>query len=61
MDHAVQAVGYDSNSNPAYYIVRNSWGASWGDRGFVNIGMTASGAGICGINQMVYTVKTKAA
>jgi len=61
VDHAVQAVGYNSSANPPYYIVRNSWGASWGDKGFVQIEMTSSGKGVCGINQMVYTVETKQA
>lgn len=30
--HAVMAVGYDDTKN--YFIVRNSWGASWGDKGY---------------------------
>jgi len=58
LDHAVAAVGYNSSANPPYYIVRNSWGTSWGESGYVMIEMTTSGAGICGINQMVYTVDT---
>lgn len=57
IDHAVQAVGYDSTASQPYYVVRNSWGPSWGQDGFVYIGM-ATGAGICGINQDVYTVET---
>lgn len=59
LDHAVQAVGYNSSANPPYYIVRNSWGASWGESGYVNIEMTTSGDGICGINENVWTVDTK--
>ena len=49
IDHAVVAVGYGSN----YYIVRNSWGTSWGESGYVRIGVT-EGAGTCGINQYVF-------
>jgi C1A family cysteine protease len=30
--HAVMAVGYDENKQ--VFIVRNSWGASWGDKGY---------------------------
>ena len=30
--HAVMCVGYDSSKG--YYIVRNSWGRSWGDKGY---------------------------
>jgi C1A family cysteine protease len=31
LDHGVQLVGYDDTK----WIVRNSWGASWGVKGFV--------------------------
>jgi C1A family cysteine protease len=53
IDHAVTAVGYGNDPTyGGYYIVRNSWSASWGDQGYVNIGM-ADSPGICGINQYV--------
>jgi cathepsin L len=48
LDHGVVAVGYDDAANPPYYLVRNSWGTSWGDKGHVMIGIQ-DGEGICGI------------
>jgi len=59
IDHAVVATGYDSTASEPYYLVRNSWGTSWGDKGYVKIGMS-SGKGICGINQYVYYPHTAA-
>jgi len=48
LDHGVLVVGYNMNS-PAYWIVKNSWGASWGEAGYIRIAIS-SGSGVCGIN-----------
>jgi C1A family cysteine protease len=50
LDHAVVAVGYGVDSvKGEFYIVRNSWGSSWGEKGYVRIAGGKDGAGICGI------------
>jgi len=36
IDHCVLAVGYNTQANPPYWIVRNSWGTDWGvQNGFI--------------------------
>ena len=59
LDHAVVAVGYGNDPTyGAYYYVRNSWSAAWGDQGYVKIGQ-APAPGVCGINQDVMWVTAK--
>jgi len=43
VDHCVQAVGVDTSS---YWKVRNSWGTSWGEAGFIRL---KYGANTCAI------------
>lgn len=48
IDHAVLLVGYgyDDELESEYWIVKNSWGTTWGDQGYIRL---KYGSNMCGI------------
>jgi len=54
VDHCVQAVGIGgSSSTEPYWIVRNSWGASWGIKGYIYLDSTVDSGDICHIQEYI--------
>ena len=49
LDHGVVVVGLDESGDQPYWLVQNSWGSSWGDRGFIKMAVEG-GDGVCGMN-----------
>ena len=55
-NHCVSIVGYDAQEK--YWLVRNTWGKSWGEDGYIRMAM---GSNLCGItNEATIVNVTKA-
>ena len=55
VDHGVLAVGYgtDLETQTPYWLVKNSWGESWGDAGYVKLARNSTNEwGMCAILKM---------
>ena len=56
VDHTAVVVGYDDRSNPPYWLIKNSWGTSWGENGYIRI---AKGTNECGVKEVPTTVQVR--
>jgi len=47
LDHAVLITGYNTQAGTDYWIIKNSWGSSWGEKGYYWIVKDECACGVC--------------
>lgn len=53
VDHTATLVGYNDLHDPPYWLIKNSWGVTWGENGYIRL---LKGTNACGVNELVRSV-----
>jgi len=53
LNHAVSVVGYGTENDVDYWLIKNSHGTDWGDKGYFKL---ARGSGQCGIGSRIAVI-----
>jgi len=50
IDHAVVLMGYGEENGQKYWLIRNSWSPSWGERGYIRLARRDAEEEVCGLD-----------
>jgi len=50
IDHAVVLMGYGEENGQKYWLIRNSWSPSWGERGYIRLARKDTEEEVCGLD-----------
>ncbi len=50
----MQAVGFGVENGIEYATIKNQWGTTWGDKGYMKVSMTNDSVGICQLYKYNY-------
>ncbi|CAG2061714.1 unnamed protein product, partial [Timema podura] len=53
LNHAISLWGYVNDNNSSYFILKNSWGPAWGEKGYMRLQM---GENNCGVGDLCYYI-----
>lgn len=51
-NHGVTIVGYGTENDKDYWLVKNSWGLDWGSKGYIKIARNVNN--LCGIASAIF-------
>jgi len=56
LDHCVHLTGYGIQNGEKYWLVKNSWGVTWGEKGYIRL---VYGKNMCGVaDEVTYSVSS---
>jgi C1A family cysteine protease len=50
LDHAVLCVGSGTENGVDYWLIKNSWNTTWGDKGYIKLAKNST-SGTCGVQK----------